>query len=209
MPVKRSITEPDGVYFITITCHQWLSLIEMTNGYDLVYNWFDHLKGKRHCINGYVIMPNHLHALIAFRNTGQSINTIVGNGKRFMAYEIINRLGQQNETELLHQLNLCVEAKDRERNKKHEVWEDSFNWKECRTNKFMKQKLDYMHDNPCRGKWNLVTDVTKYVHSSAKFYLCGEQGIYPVMSYLELADIDLTKPVRIDAESTPPHNPSQ
>ena len=34
-------------------------------------------------------MPNHLHALIAFRNTGQSINTIVGNGKRFMAYEII------------------------------------------------------------------------------------------------------------------------
>ncbi len=37
MPVKRKITEPDGVYFITITCHQWLPLIEKTNGYDLVY----------------------------------------------------------------------------------------------------------------------------------------------------------------------------
>ena len=72
MPVKRMITEPDGVYFITITCHQWLPLIDQTNGYDLVYNWFDHLKGKGHYINGYVIMPNHLHALIAFRNTGQS-----------------------------------------------------------------------------------------------------------------------------------------
>ena len=46
-------------------------------------------------------MPNHLHALIAFRNTGQSINTIVGNGKRFMAYEIINRLEQQNETRII------------------------------------------------------------------------------------------------------------
>ncbi len=59
----------------------------------------------------------------------------------------------------------------------------------------MKQKLDFMHDNPCRGKWNLVSDVTEYAHSSAKFYLCGEQSVYPVMSYLELADIDLTKPV--------------
>ena len=195
MPVKRKITEPDGVYFITITCHQWLPLIEQTNGYDLVYNWFDHLKGKGHYVNGYVIMPNHLHALIAFRNTGQSINTIVGNGKRFMAYEIIKRLEEKGETKLLHQLNLSVEAKDRERNKKHEVWEDSFDWKECRTHKFMKQKLDYMHDNPCRGKWNLVTDVTEYVHCSAKFYLCNEQGVYQVMNYLELDDIDLTKSV--------------
>ena len=57
---------------------------------------------------------------------------------------------QQKKDKLLHQLNLCVEAKDRERNKKHEVWENSFDWKECRTNKFMNQKLDYMHDNPCR-----------------------------------------------------------
>ena len=38
-----------------------------------------------------VIMPNHLQALIAFRNTGQLINTIVRNGKRFMAYEIVKR----------------------------------------------------------------------------------------------------------------------
>lgn len=193
MPVKRKMTEPDGVYFITITCHQWLPLIEQTNGYDLVYNWFDHLKSKGHFINGYVIMPNHLHALIAFRNTGQSINTIIGNGKRFIAYEFINRLKQQGEIKLLHQLNLSVDAKDRERNKRHEVWEDSFDWKECRTSKFMKQKLDYMHDNPCRGKWNLVADVTEHKHSSAKFYLSGEQGVYPIMNYLELEDIDLTK----------------
>ncbi|MFC0773674.1 transposase [Terrimonas alba] len=193
MPVKRKITEPDGIYFITITCHQWLALIEQTRGYDLVYNWFDHLKSKGHFINGYVIMPNHLHALIAFRNTGQSINTIVGNGKRFIAYEIINRLKQQGEIKLLHQLNLSVEAKDRERNKKHEVWEDSFDWKECRTHKFMKQKLDYIHNNPCRGKWNLASDVTEYVHSSARFYLCDEPGVYPVINFLELDDIDLTK----------------
>lgn len=92
MPVKRKITEPDGVYFITFTCHQWKPLTELTGGYDLVCNWFNHLKIKGHYIAGYVIMPNHIHVLIAFSNTGKSINTIIGNGKRFIAYEIINRV---------------------------------------------------------------------------------------------------------------------
>jgi REP element-mobilizing transposase RayT len=201
MPVKRKITEPDGVYFITFTCCQWLPLIEITKGYDLIYNWFDHLKSKGHYITGYVIMPNHVHALIGFRNTGQSINTIVGNGKRFIAYEIINRLTQQGDTKLLHQLTLAVEAKDRERNKKHEIWQDSFDWKECRTHKYMQQKLDYMHDNPCRGKWNLVAAPIDYEHSSAKFYIAGEHAAYPVFNYLELDDVDLTKQL-ISAEST-------
>jgi len=47
----------------------------------------------------------------------------------------------------------------------------------------------------------LVSDVTEYAHSSAKFYLCGEQGVYPVLSYLELADIDLRNLSPNDAES--------
>ena len=34
-------------------------------------------------------MPNHIHALISFVNAKQIINTIIGNGKRFMAYEIL------------------------------------------------------------------------------------------------------------------------
>ena len=84
MPVKRTIPHNSGMFFITFTCHQWLPLIDKTNGYDIIYNWFDHLKRKEHFINGYVIMPNHVHALISFVDTKQSINTIIGNGKRFM-----------------------------------------------------------------------------------------------------------------------------
>jgi REP element-mobilizing transposase RayT len=202
MPVKRQITEPDGVFFITFTCYQWLSLIGQTNSYDLVYNWFNHLKSKGHHIAGYVIMPNHVHGLVAFRNTDQSINTIIGNGKRFIAYEIIKRLKLQKEDKLLHRLFLSVEAKDKGRNKKHEIWEDSFDWKECRTNEYMRQKLDYMHDNPCKGKWNLVGAPVEYTHSSAKYYITGEQGAYEVFNYCELADINLTVPLEKNAEST-------
>lgn len=144
-----------------------------------------------HFINGYVIMPNHVHALISFNATDQHINTIVGNGKRFMAYEIIERLKQYNQYELLATLATNIEAERKAKNKKHNVWELSFDWKDCQNISFAFQKLDYMDLNPCRGKWNLCDCPANYLHSSAKFYLTGEQGIYPVNSIMDMQDIDL------------------
>lgn len=35
--------ESEGVYFIAITCDEWLSLFERINGYDMGYQGFDHL----------------------------------------------------------------------------------------------------------------------------------------------------------------------
>ena len=190
MPVKTTITYNCGMFFITYTCHQWISLIDRINGYDIIYNWFDHLKSKGHFINGYVILPNHVHVLISFINARQSINTIIGNGKRFMAYEIIERLKKNDETTLLNQLSASVEIKRKENKKLHEVWEVSFDWKDCRSNEFVWQKLNYIHNNPCKEKWQLAINPIEYLHSCAKFYLTGEQGVYPVTNFMEMEDIN-------------------
>lgn len=193
MRTKSKIPNRDGVYFVTFTCYKWLPLFEITQSYDVAYKWFDYLKTKGHHIIGYVIMPNHIHALIAFRNSQTSTNTIIGNGKRFMAYEVVRRLKEKNETELLQQLTEGVGARDYKRGKLHEVFESSFDWKECRSNKFIDQKLDYMHDNPCRGEWNLAASSELYLHSSARFYIEGQQGEYEVLHCGQLEDIDLTR----------------
>ncbi len=37
-------------------------------------------------------MPSHVHAIITFHNTGKTINSIIGNGKRFMAYGLVAAL---------------------------------------------------------------------------------------------------------------------
>jgi hypothetical protein len=95
-----------------------------------------------------------------------------------MAYKIVERLEQHNKMLLLEQLQQAVESKDRERNKQHEVWSDSFDWKDC------------------RGKWNLAASPEEYPHSSAYFYATGIQGIYPVSNYMELKDVDLSKLVQ-------------
>jgi len=66
-----------------------------------VYGWFDYLRKQNHRIAGYVIMPNHLHALIDLSTTTKKITNIIGDGKRFMAYEIIKRLRQTDKTDVL------------------------------------------------------------------------------------------------------------
>ncbi len=189
MPVKQPIPHNSGIFFITFTCHNWLPLIEITNGYDIIYNWFDHLKSKGHFINGFVIMPNHIHVLISFINSKQPINTIIGNGKRFMAYEIIERLKINNEIPLLEKLSDNVEAARKQNKKLHEVWELSFDWKDCRSKHFIYQKLNYMHNNPFTKKWSLCKNPLEYKHSSAKFYLTGEQGFYSITNFMEMEDI--------------------
>lgn len=189
MSVRRVIQDQEGLYYITITCSRWLPLFKQLNAYQTVYNWFDYLKGKGHYIVAYVIMPNHLHALIGFKNTGgDSINSIIGNGKRFISYDLVKQIKSTGNETLLEKIASFVNETDRLKGKLHEVFEPSFDWKKCISAKFVDQKLDYIHYNPCRP--GLVCDPVNYLHSSAKYYYCGEQGIYNVTSYMVLLEID-------------------
>lgn len=45
------------------------------------------------------------------------------------------------------------------------------------------------------GKWKLVESPVDYIHSSAKYYIVGEQGIYGATNFMELEDIDLSKKI--------------
>lgn len=191
MPVKRNIAYNSGLYSITFTCTNWLPLFELCNAYDCVYNWFNYLKQNGHYIVGFTIMPNHVHAVIAFSNTGKSINSIIGNGKRFIAYEIVKRLENNNQHEILVQLANARNATEIKENKLHKVFETFFDWKHCHSNTFIEQKLHYIHQNPCKGKWNLADSPINYIHSSARYYLTGEQGFYEVVHYRFLEEVDL------------------
>ena len=180
MPVRKEIPYNAGLYFITFTCYRWLHLIEQVNGYDLVYKWFTYLQTQNHRVVGYVIMPNHVHVMIDFSPSAKKLNTVVGDGKRFIAYDIIRRLKDYGATQTLNLLEKAVSAKDRKNGHRHEVWEESFDWKYCKTAPFAYQKLSYIHNNPCNGKWNLALDITKYEHSSARFYISGKHARYEV-----------------------------
>jgi REP element-mobilizing transposase RayT len=187
MPVRfQHDQNQNSFYFITFTCFKWLQLFKETNAYDTVYKWLDHLYNNHIYVTGYVIMPNHVHVLLYFPQMPKSLNMVVGNAKRFMAYEIIKRLEEKKENKLLDLLHGGVKKREAKKGQIHKVFEDSFDAKECFSEEFIFQKLQYIHHNPVSKKWNLVSDFTDYEHSSASFY---ERGIKKYKNVVYVNDV--------------------
>jgi len=181
------------VYFITTTCYRWIPLFEITNFYDEIYKWFDILNGRGHQVTGYVIMPNHLHALVYVGTDCQEINRTMANAKRFMAYEIISRLKNSGKTALLGRLRDGVTDSDAGKRKLHQVFQHSFDCRPCYGRNFFEQKLNYIHRNPCKGKWRLADPYYEYPHSSARYYVTGVHADYPVYDYRLLSDFRVSR----------------
>lgn len=174
MSVKYKHFDVYSMYFCTFTCYEWIHLFELTNSYDIVYNWFNLLKQEKLEVLGYVIMPNHVHCILYFPEAGFSLSKILSNGKRFMAYEIINRLENANDNHTLQNLQDALTERERSKKQLHKVFTASFDAKAIFSEKFLIQKLNYIHMNPVSGKWTLAKDFVSYEHSSASFY---EEGV--------------------------------
>ena len=182
MATHQQHLEPT-TYFVTFTCYKWLPLFELANSYKSVYNWFEIIKSKGAEVLGYVIMPNHVHCLIHIGSNSINLNTLVSNGKRFMAYEIVKVLKENNRKDIITILKNGVSKYEQSKGKKHQVFRLSFDAKPCFDAHMLEQKLDYIHGNPVNGKWNLVDDYVNYEHSSASYYEEGKIGHFELMHY--------------------------
>src|SRR5258708_6685503 len=114
MAIRTNHQITENTWFITFTCYNWLSLFDITQSYDLVYNWLK-LANDKYQIKtlGFVIMPNHVHLLLHLTDEKVNLNTIIANAKRFMAYELIERLKIQGNHALLDTLASACTEKER------------------------------------------------------------------------------------------------
>ena len=153
MAVGKTQRQLDQIYYCTFTCFRWIPLFEITNLYDFIYDWFDLLWKEEIKLIGYVLMPNHLHLMVYLPEYPKTINQILSNGKRFMAYEIVKRLKSKNCGQILKVLSGKVTDEEKQKGQIHRVFEPSSDIKPCSSRWFLEQKLDYIHFNPVSGKW--------------------------------------------------------
>ena len=187
MAIKLKHSNTYSTYFITFTCVEWIPLIEMTNTYDMVYKWFGILKNANNAdVVAYVIMPNHLHVILHFHSKEFDRNKIIANGKRFIAYEIVNRLKVAGNATMLDRLQSLLTEREKKKRQLHKIFEDSFDAKAIFTQPFLLQKINYIHNNPVTGKWMLAKDFAEYELSSASFYEIQLVRHFRPMHYMDL-----------------------
>ena len=140
----------------------------------MVYKWFRVLNSYNINIYGFVIMPNHVHCILDLHQSGQSLNSVVANGKRFIAYGLIKLLQETKQHKILQQLSADLSNREIKEGKKHRVFKTSFDAQICSDQLTLEQFLQNIHANPVSNKWSLTDDYTNYFHSSARFYETDE-----------------------------------
>lgn len=164
-------------YFITFTVLNWVNIFINDKYCNFIYKWFDYIKkyyGNE--INGYVIMPNHIHLLIKITDKSPKLSTLIMNSKRFLAYQIVRELKNDN---YFYKLKLFKNKASRVDNSRHKCFVSRYDSLIIQSRKLFLQKLNYIHNNPCSEYWNLTERSEDYRYSSASNYILGK-GIYPV-----------------------------
>ncbi len=100
--------------------------------------------------------------------------------KNFTAKALIEAI--KEETESRKEWMLWLMARAAEKNKKNEnyqFWRQDNHAEELITRPFMRQKLDYLHNNPVSAGW--VDAPEDYPYSSARDYFGTRKGALEVM----------------------------
>jgi len=136
--------------FFTATCLEWQKLLKPDKYKNIIVDSMKFLvEESRVIIYGFVIMINHLHIIWQMRaGIERSSCDLQKNHPRVLSRFLVN-------------------AKDR----KYQLWERNPLSVDIWSEKVLKQKLKYLHENPVRA--GLCRFPEEYKYSSALFYKTG------------------------------------
>ena len=175
MPVIKE----NYIQFFTAVCTDWLSLLKTDECKNVIIRALQYrVKTKQVAMAGFVIMPNHIH-LIWRITAGTERAAFQRDFLKITAKEIIDILSR-TDPELTKKIT--VNLKDR----KLQVWKRNSMSIDLFNEQFLLQKLNYIHNNPCQPKWELVTHPNDYIYSSAKFYYNREDPFQLLKHYADI-----------------------
>jgi putative transposase len=120
-------------------------------------------------------MPNHIHLICKF-SEDHPLSDVMRDFKKFTARQIYRQFQAGNDAKILAFLR--KEGKLVEQG--YKVWENGFDARDVFSMKFLQQKMDYIHHNPCQQQWKLVDVPEDYLWSTAGFYMANEPCVIPV-----------------------------
>ena len=126
---------------------------------------------------GYVIMPDHIHLLI-WPQVEKAVTDFMRDFKRFTSGRITRQAKIEGKTEWIKLFEAAGTEIERA---EYKVWQDSFWEQSIYTEKFLRQKLDYIHLNPVRA--GIVDAAENYPYSSYRNYYLGDNQLIEIDSH--------------------------
>ncbi|MBU2950784.1 transposase [Tamlana agarivorans] len=178
MSTKYKATEKGFAYFITITTVGWVDVFTRLRQKYVIINALKYCQQHKGLeIYAYCIMSSHIHLLCKVDELAL-LSNVIRDFKTFTSKKIIETIIEYPESRrewlLDYFSKACAHLK---RNQKYKVWQDGYHAEKVYSNKFIKQKVNYIHNNPVANK--IVEKPEDYLFSSARNYaeLDSEIGV--------------------------------
>jgi REP element-mobilizing transposase RayT len=148
---------------VTCTIVAWLPIFTRPEAAQIVLDSWRFLQDQgRIVLLGYVILENHLHWIAA----ADDLSKEVGNFKSYTARRLIELLEAAHADTLLEQL---AYFKLRHKlDQEYQLWQEGSHPQEIANEEIMRQKLEYIHNNPVQRGY--VDDPLHWRYSSARNY---------------------------------------
>ncbi|MEX2170390.1 MAG: hypothetical protein WD851_13835 [Pirellulales bacterium] len=169
--MERYRIGPDAaVYFVTYSVVEWLPVFVSDATCRIITDSLTYChRQKSLCINAYVIMPTHMHAIVFDRAFDAArLQASLADFRKFTGRSLSDVCGRSMPQCFAETLKTASTA-DRARR----FWQPSRHPEAIETERFWRQKFDYLHANPCRK--GLVSRADHWKYSSAAYYFSDGQ----------------------------------
>jgi putative transposase len=130
----------------------------------------------------FVIMPNHIHVIIRCLKE-YAPSDIVRELMKATSNLILRHYEAEDNQDALTFFASAVKAGQKQ---EHAVWEDEYQAKEIYSSDFLREKMEYIYNNPLQPHWRLAELPEEYVWSSTRFYRAGGRALIPLSDAREL-----------------------
>lgn len=167
------------LYFTTSTVVDWVDIFTRASYRHIVVDSLAYCQQQKGLtIYAWVLMSNHLHMVVS-TDGEQTVSDILRDFKKFTNKKILNALEQdEHESRRTWMLDRFRFAGENDRQiTNYRFWREGNHIEEIYTLEFLRQKINYIHQNPVRAE--IVVRPEDYLYSSGPDY-AGEKGILDV-----------------------------
>jgi len=168
MTTGYQIKDQEGLHYLTFQIVDWVDIFTRKTYRDIIIDSFKYaIENKGFQLFAYVIMSNHVH-LIAQSSEG-TLSETVRDIKKYTGNKIIEAIQTNPESRREWILNRSAfNAQKHKRNKSYRVWTHENHAIYLYSPDFIREKIEYIHDNPVRA--GTVEKPEDYLYSSARNY---------------------------------------
>ena len=178
MSSRYKIHDHELPHFVTSTVTGWIDALSREVYKEIICDTLLYCtKEKGMNLHAWVIMSNHIHLVIS-ASGGIMISDLMRDLKKFTSHKIIKAIAEnQQESRREWMLNLFRYA-GMNSNNEYQFWRPDYHPIALDREEKMRQKINYLHENPVRA--GLVWEATHYKYSSATDYLGKSKGLLPI-----------------------------